>query len=449
MSFIKRRNVGVHPNYAKNTSGANPRVLSNIPFVKIPVAMQIGPPPKVCVAKGDKVLVGQMIAKPEAAMSVPVHASVSGEVIDIVSEVQSNGRPCDVVVIKNDKRFSPDPELKAPVIESKADFLAAVQASGLVGLGGAGFPTHIKLNPPADKKIDYLLVNGMECEPYITSDDWLMQNRAELIFRGISEVLRWCEIPQCIVGLESNTPDALKAMQKVWETRPDTDKIKIVSLPAVYPQGAEKVLITSLTGRKVPPKSLPHDVGCLVMNVASLAHIATYLETGMPLVRRLLTLDGPALNRSGLYDTPIGSSISDLLDFAGGLVKVAEKVIMGGPMMGVAVSRLDSPILKMNNAILVFDHEMADLPEEGPCIHCGRCALHCPMHLMPTMLDKYARKFDAEQLLLFDVNECIECGACTYICPAKRYLVQNIRVGKQIVRDYQAAAKAQPAKEAK
>lgn len=449
MSFFKRRNVGVHPVYAKNTSGANPRVLSNISQVKIPVSMQIGPPPQVCVAKGDQVKVGQLIAKPEAPMSVPVHASVSGEVIDIVSEVQANGRPCDVVVIKNDKRFSPAPDLEAPVVNSKEDFLAAVRASGLVGLGGAGFPTHIKLNPPADKPIDFLLVNGMECEPYITSDDWLMQNRAKEIFEGISQVLRWCQIPQAIIGLENNTPEALAALQKELATRPDKDKIKIVSLPAVYPQGAEKVLITSLTGRQVPPQGLPHDVGCLVMNVASLAHIASYLENGMPLVRRLLTLDGPALNRSGLYDTPIGSSIADLLDFAGGLVKVADKVIMGGPMMGVAVSRLDAPILKMNNAILVFDHETAKLPEEGPCIHCGRCALHCPMHLMPTMLDKYARKNDAEHLALFDVNECIECGACTYICPAKRYLVQNIRVGKQIVRNYQAAAQAQQTKEAK
>jgi electron transport complex protein RnfC len=438
MSIFQRRNQGVHPNYAKHTSGSELKPLNRIDHVSIPVSMQIGPPPKAIVAKGDHVQVGQVIAEGDAYMSVPVHASVSGEVLEITSEVQSNGRACEVIKIKNDKRFTPYEQLAPPKVESKEDFIKAVRAAGLVGLGGAGFPTHIKLSPPADKPIDYLLVNGMECEPYITSDDWLIRHKAAEILQGIEAVLKWCEIPQAIIGMEENTPEALIAMEEALKNSPYRDKIKVKALSSVYPRGAEKVLIRNFTGREVPSGGLPHDVGCLVQNVGTLRQIAEYLNTGMPLVTRIITMAGPALNRPGIYEVPIGAPIKALIDLGGGLSKVAAKVIMGGPMMGVAVTSLNSPILKMNNAILVFDNESCDLGEELPCIGCGRCVRDCPMHLIPTELDRLSRKFDAENLILYGIDDCMECGACSFICPSKRYLVQHIRIGKQTVRAYRA-----------
>lgn len=443
MRDFKRHPIGVHPHSSKYTAGQEIKLLDKIPLVRIPMNMQIGPPCKACVKVGDKVEVGQMIGEPVAPMGVPIHSSVSGEVTSIVMEMQSNSRECEVVEISNNGRFKAFGELAPPVVDSRESFVAAVRAAGLVGLGGAGFPTHFKLNPPPDKKIDYLLVNGMECEPYITSDDWLIRHYSEEILEGIKLVMHWCEIPQAIIGLEKNTPQAYKTMKQTLAADPEIKgKVSLEALKSMYPQGAEKVLIRSLTGRMVPSGGLPHDVGCLVMNVGTVRYIASYLKTGMPLVRRFLTLDGPALNRSGLYEVPIGARISDLLEASGGLCKVPDKIIMGGPMMGVAVNNVDSPILKMNNAILVFDSETADTPDEGPCIHCGRCSEVCPMQLMPTELDRFARERKTELLNDYAVMDCIECGSCTYICPAKRFLVQNIRVGKQLLREAQAQAKA-------
>lgn len=436
MAKMQRKNTGVHPAYAKHTAGAKLQVLDAVSQVRIPVSMQIGPPPAVCVNKGDKVLVGQVIARGEAAMSVPVHSSVSGEVLAITKEVQSSGRSCDVIVIQNDKRYTWDPNLKAPVVEHKADFIAAVQASGLVGLGGAGFPTHIKLAPPAGKEIDTLIVNGMECEPYITSDDFIMREYAQEIVEGAGLVLKYCSIPRAIIGIEDNKPEAISAMRSAVQAHPGSEKFTVTVVPSLYPQGAEKVTIKQLTNREVPSGGLPHDVGVLVCNVGSLRHIARYLKTGQPLVRRIITLDGPALNHPGLYEAPIGASIKDLIDLSGGLCKVPEKVIMGGPMMGVAVANIDTPLLKMNNAILVFDHELAQLPQEGPCINCGRCSRVCPMGLMPNYLDRFARKEMPEELLMYGVDDCMQCGSCSYVCPAKRYLVQTIMVGKAQAGNY-------------
>lgn len=444
MRDYKRHPVGVHPNSHKNTAGFELRTLNEIPLVRIPMSMQIGPPCKVCVSVGDKVQVGQMIGEPIAAMGVPIHSSVSGEVSAVTKEMQSNGRECDVVEIKNDKKFKPWEGLSVPEVHSREDFVAAVRASGLVGLGGAGFPVHFKLAPPPDKKIDHLLVNGMECEPYITSDDWLMCAHASEILEGIHHVMKWCEIPHCIIGVEDNKPLAIQTLKEAIKDNPAEEgkTIELEAMKTMYPQGAEKVLIRSLTGRQVPSGGLPHDVGCLVMNVSTIRTVATYLKDGMPLTRRNLTMTGPALNRQGLYSVPIGALISDLIEISGGFDKVPGKIIMGGPMMGVAVKNVDSPIIKMNNAILVFDTESAELPEEGPCIHCGRCSRVCPMELMPTKLDRYSRENNVEALRNYEIMDCIECGSCTFICPAKRYLVQNIRIGKNLLRADDAIKKA-------
>ena len=430
--------AGIHPPESKHTEHAELKVLRKFPLIRIPLQQQIGPGTTAAVKKGDAVTVGQVIGEPIAPMSVPIHSSVSGSVERIVNEIQHSGRPMSVIEIKNDFKDTICPDLAVPEVHDRESFCAAVRASGLVGLGGAGFPTHFKLNPPPDKKIDMLLVNGMECEPYITSDDLQMREYKEEIVEGIRLVLHHLGIPQAIIGVEHNTPVANARLRDYIKEQGLSGQIKLLSQRARYPLGAEKMLIYRLTGRIVPEGGLPHDVGCLVLNVGTCRMIHQYLTTGMPLVSKIITLDGEAVRRPGNYEVPIGAPIQTVVDLSGGFQKSAAKIIMGGPMMGVAVSDLNDPILKNNNAILLFPAEQAAIPEESACILCGRCTRSCPMGLVPTALDQAARKENAEKLQDFYVMDCIECGCCTYVCPAKRFLVQNIRVGKQILREARA-----------
>ncbi|MDO5738109.1 MAG: electron transport complex subunit RsxC [Eubacteriales bacterium] len=446
MDFFARS--GIHPPESKHTEHAELKVLERFPLIRIPLQQQIGPGTKACVKRGDEVYVGQIIGEPIADMSVPIHSSVSGKVERIVTEIQHTGRPMSLVEIKNDFKYNPLPELAPPEVFDKESFVAAVRASGLVGLGGAGFPTHFKLNPPPDKQIDLLLINGMECEPYITSDDLQMREYGAEILAGVEQVLKWLEIPQAIIGVEHNSPSGNQNLKQLIQESNIADKVKLVTQRARYPLGAEKMLIYKLTGRVVPEGGLPHDVGCLVLNVGTCRMIQQYLSTGMPLVRKIVTLDGEAVRRPGNYEIPIGAPIQDLVDLSGGFQKNAAKIIMGGPMMGVAVSDLQDPIIKNNNAILLFSAEQAAIPDESACILCGRCTRSCPMGLVPTALDQAARKENTAKLERFYIMDCIECGCCTYVCPAKRFLVQNIRVGKQLVRQErsrQAALKKEEA----
>lgn len=434
MRFFQKRQPGVHPNPSKTTVNTQIQLLKEIPFVRVPMRMQIGPSAVPCVSVGDTVRVGQLIGRADAPMAVPVHASVSGEVMGITKEMQSNGSECDVVQIKNDGLFTPFEPLQIPQINSQEDFLTAVREAGLVGLGGAGFPTHIKLKFPPDCPVDTLLVNGMECEPYLTTDARVIEEHSDAILNGVAMIMKWCGVERCLIGMEDNEPHAFEMMTQALNDRSDLKNVTLKQLPSLYPQGAEKVLIRNLTGREVPSGGLPAHVGCVVMNVTTLYMMDRYFKTGMPLVERLLTLDGPAIKTPGLFRVPIGTPISELLKAAGTQSKVADKVIMGGPMMGVSVYDLESPILKVNNGILAFDPESSAMPPESACIRCGRCVSVCPMNLIPVKLDHFARKGSVDGLKDFAVNDCIECGSCTYICPAKRYLVQNIRLGKALVR---------------
>ncbi|MDO5733937.1 MAG: electron transport complex subunit RsxC [Eubacteriales bacterium] len=433
--------AGIHPPESKHTSSSELKVLRRFPTIRMSMQQQIGPGAKACVKRGDKVTVGQVIGEPIAPMSVPIHSSVSGTVEKISTEIQHAGRPMEVIEIKNDFKDTVCPDLKIPEVNDRESFCTAVRDSGLVGLGGAGFPTHFKLNPPPDKKIDMLLINGMECEPFITSDDFQMREYTEEIIEGVRQVLKWTQIPQAIIGVEGNTPRANAKIKKIIADLGLSGSIKLMAQKARYPLGAEKMLIYRLTGRIVPEGGLPHDVGCLVLNVGTCRSIQQFLSTGMPLVSKIVTLDGGAVRRPGNYEVPIGAPIDDFVDLTGGFQKNPAKVIMGGPMMGIAVSSLSDPILKNNNAILVFSAEEAAIPPESACMLCGRCTRSCPMGLVPTALDQAARKEQAERLGHFYVMDCIECGCCTYVCPAKRYLVQNIRVGKQIYRTAQTAKK--------
>jgi len=429
---------GVHPKGNKNTEDFPSQRLDDFSQVEILLQQHIGPPCECAVKKGDQVNVGTLIGRAVHPMSVPIHASVSGVVTDIRFVVSATGAPVEAVTITSDGKYTLDPDIRPPVIHSREDFLDAVRNAGIVGLGGASFPTHVKLSPPKDKKPDVLLVNGAECEPYITSDYRQITEHPDDIIDGILAVLRWLQIPKAIIGVESNKHLGAQILVREVNKREKKDDVSlpvtVTTLKTIYPQGAEKMFIYSLTGRKVPTGKLPHDVHVLVMNITTLRVIGKYMKNGLPLVRRLLTLDGSALLTPGNVNVPIGARIIDVIKAAGGLSSEPSKVLMGGAMMGVALDRVDQGIIKANNAILVFGEKEAVVPPESVCIHCGRCLSVCPMRLVPTGIDRAAREQNREELSRYHVMDCIECGCCTYTCPAKRYLTQSIRTGKQILR---------------
>ena len=435
---------GVHPKGNKNTDDFPTTRLDNFVSVEILLQQHVGPACVCVVSKGDHVHVGQLIGRADHPMAVPIHASVSGEVTDVRFVISATGDPVEAVTITSDGRYTLDPSCVPPVITNREEFLAMIRNAGLVGLGGASFPVHIKLNPPKGKEADVLLINAAECEPYITSDYRQICEHPEEIIDGILAVLKWIPIPKAIIGVEDNKPLGQEILRHEIEKRnaerKDTLPISLSSLKTLYPQGAEKMLIYSLTGRKVPPGKLPFDVKTLVMNVSTLRFIGKYMKNGIPLVRKNLTLDGSALNTPGNVNVPIGARITDVIAAAGGTKEEPSKIIMGGAMMGVSLDRMECGIIKANNAILVFGSKEARIPPETPCIHCGRCVSVCPMHLLPTGIDQSTRRQDTEGLAEFHVMDCIECGCCTYSCPAKRYLTQSIRNGKALLRVERARA---------
>lgn len=442
--FFKKtsRAIGVHPPQNKGTQGMAFVEVNGFKTITIPLNLQVGPGCSALVKKGDPVKVGQKIGEPLGHWSVPAHSSVSGTVVSVKKEILSNGSVADLVAIESDGQQTLDESIKPPAVTDKASFLSAIRDSGLVGLGGAAFPTHVKLNPPDGKTIDTLVINGAECEPYITADDQIMRTRADRIIKGINLVCHYLDISRCLIGVEDNKPEAIKALNDAINSHAGELKagISVVSVKTLYPTGAEKVLIRYLTDRIVPENGLPADVGVVVLNVGTVSFIADVIDTGMPLIRKFVTVDGSAMNRRGNYDLPIGAPIEDVIEAVGGAKGPIGKVIMGGPMMGVAIDDIRHPILKHTNSLIMAGEKGAKIPKEWNCIHCGRCSRSCPMMLMPSELDMAARQENIEELREFHVMNCIECGCCTYVCPAKRYLVQNIRIGKNLYR--QAARKA-------
>lgn len=433
MEFAKRAfKGGVHPPENKLTSDKPITEIKDIALVRIPMNMAVGAPCKPTVKAGDLVQIGQVIGEP-SGISVPIHASVSGKVKAVKTEYMGTGDLMVLVDIENDFENTVHDSVAPPVVTDYESFVAAVRASGMVGMGGAGFPTHIKMRPPADKKPDTLLVNAMECEPYITSDERQMIEEPQSIVKGILSVLKYMEIPKAIIGIEDNKPHGIKALQEEIGRVNALDQIEVRVMPVRYPQGAEKVMIQAITGRVIPAQGLPHDVNVMVMNISTVNYINKFMETGLPLVKRVLTLTGDCPANPGNYEVPIGTRISDLLEKTGGTVCDPKKVLMGGPMMGLSMSDYTTPIVKNNNAIVLMD-KGAILPEESPCISCGRCIDACPAALMPNILNKATKNKDFERLDDYAVMNCFECGCCSYVCPAKIQLVQSIRSGKSFYR---------------
>lgn len=422
---------GIFVKHHKNTAEEKTVSMPVPSTVTIPMSMHIGAPCEPLVKMGDLVKVGQKIGESNAPFSAPIHASVSGKVKQITEFRNAMGATSKAVVIEADGEQAISEEVTVPVVNSREDFINAVKESGVVGLGGAGFPTHIKLNPKNLDQIDTLVINAAECEPYITSDYRECMESPEDIIEGIKVVKKWLNIKNAYIGIESNKPASIKLLVELSEKE---EGIDVVELKAQYPQGAEKVIIYSTTGRIVNDGQLPADAGVIVLNVTTVSFIAKYLKTGMPLVSKRLTVDGTGANKGTNVIVPLGTAMKDVFEFCGGLKEDCKKVLMGGPMMGIAVPDLDHPIVKNNNAIIALNEKDATPAEETDCIRCGKCVYACPLNLMPAALEKAYDARNAESLVAHDVNLCMNCGCCSYVCPAKRNLAQKNQLAKIFVR---------------
>lgn len=418
---------GVKLPHRKNTAGMSAVCITTPEKVVLSTAMHIGKPSAVTVKVGDHVDVGTLIAKESGVVSVPLHSTVSGTVKKIDDRILSNGSAAVAVEIESDGNMTPDPTLKAPEIKSKADLVEAIKNSGIIGLGGAGFPTHVKYNVPDDTVVDELIINGAECEPYITSDSVVMTEHGEDILYAVQVITKYINIKKVIIGVEENKPEAIKSMQAIAAK---ANNVSVKVLPSIYPQGGEKVLVYHTTGKIIGEGKLPISVGCIVSNCTTVASIGNYLKTGMPLVNKTVTVDGGAVKNPQNVVVPIGTPIKDVFDFCGGFETEPYKILYGGPMMGITVPSLDNPVLKNTNALLAITKKDVKPIKTTNCIRCGACYNHCPFSINPAEIARAFEKKDDEALKKIGVNLCMECGCCSYICPANRPLVQTNRLAK-------------------
>lgn len=431
--MLKSRKIrgGAYVPHHKNTHNSETVSLGVPETIVIPMLQHIGAPCVPVVKKGDEVKVGQIIGNSDKFVSAPIHSSVSGVVESVSPMLYPGGFNVDTVVIKPDGKQELHESIQPPQFTTGAEFIEVLKKSGLVGLGGAGFPAHIKLGSASDDKIDTLIVNGAECEPFITSDYREVMENSWQIISGINIIMELFDINKVLIGIEDNKPEAIEELTKLAAT---DDKIDVITLKSMYPQGAEKMLIYALTGKKVPPGKLPMDVGTIVMNVNSVSFISEYVKTGVPLIKKRITVDGSAVVKPSNVDVLIGTPLSDVFEFCGGFKAPARKVLMGGPMMGISQYSLQTSVVKHTNALLAFDEKDTALEEESNCIRCGRCVRACPMSLLPLNINMLVGKECIEDLTKYKISDCIECGCCSYVCPAKRRLVQSIRLGKQRLR---------------
>ncbi len=425
---------GVHLRHCKNTADCVPERMGVPKKAVLPMSMHIGAPAKPCVAVGDTVKVGQLVGEAAGGLSSPVYSGVSGTVKKLDEIITVTGAHVATVVIEPDGEQSVWEGIAPKNVTSHDEFIAAIKDSGIVGLGGAGFPTTVKLAADASK-INAIVVNGAECEPYITSDTRTMLDDAEFVAEGIAMLQKYLEVEQVVIGIENNKKKCIESMKKATA---GMKGVEVRSLPAIYPQGGEKVLVYHTLGRVIGEGKLPLDAGVIVVNCTTVATIAKYIRTGMPLVERCVTVDGSAIAQPKNVIAPIGTPILEIIEFCGGFSTQPRKILMGGPMMGLSVPDLSMPLLKQNNAILAFDRDDATPPPETACIKCGKCIDRCPFGLAPCDIASAYDKGDGAALERLKVNLCMECGCCSYICPAKRNLVQKNKLAKGMLRAYQS-----------
>jgi len=441
---------GVKTPHCKNTAMCAPQTIPVPSEVKLPMLMHSGTPATPVVKAGDYVKVGQVIGEASGFVSSPVHASVSGTVKSIDTLDSLTGEKAITITIASDGNQTPFET--APVQVTNLDeFLEAVRNSGVVGLGGAGYPTAPKFTLKETVKLDYILINGAECEPYITSDTRTMVDETGFVWDGVLLMKEYLKPKNIIICIENNKPEPIKKFQELCK---GMEGVSVRVLPSLYPQGERKVLVYNVTGRVVPEGGRLPDVGCIVVNCTTVATFAKYIKTGQPLVSKCVTVDGSAVKKPLNVIAPIGTPVRDIFEFCGGLITDGKlngdvkKITLGGPMMGIAIPNIDVPIVKITNAVLAFSAKDAIPPEPTACIKCGKCLFKCPMKLMPPNIESAYELKKPELLKKFKVNMCAECACCAFTCPAKRPLVQVMILAKNMLWEYEQEQKAKK-KEAK
>ncbi len=424
---------GVHPYEGKELS-KDKALTALLPKGELvyPLSQHIGAPAVAQVSVGDRVLVGQTIGAAGGFVSAPVICSVSGMVKKIEPRVVASGSLVDSIVVENDGQYEAVEgygKKDDPASLDREEIQNRIKNAGLVGLGGAGFPTIVKLMPKEPEKIDHIIVNGAECEPYITSDYRLMLERGEEIVEGLSIVLFLFDHAKGVIAIEDNKPEAIRHLGDLAE---DT-KIEVLPLKTKYPQGGERMLIYSVTGRKVNSSMLPADAGCIVINAATAIAIYEAVAWNMPLTERVITVTGEAVKNPSNFLVKTGTDFRELVDAAGGFKERPEKLIAGGPMMGTALFTLDVPVTKTSSSLLAMSKDQVAAHEPTHCIHCGRCVKACPEHLIPQLMYRYSQNGDMASFEKIGGMECIECGCCAYGCPAKLPLTQTFRLSKRTV----------------
>lgn len=429
--MVKTFAGGIHPPYSKYYTKEKSIEKAKIPkYVIIPMVQHIGAPCEPIVKVGDIVKKGQKVGEGKAFVSAPVHASTSGKVVAVEPKPYPGGGMVVSVVIESDGKDELYEGIKTPKPLEKLspdEIKNLIREAGIVGLGGAMFPTHVKISPPPEKKIDTIIVNGAECEPYITADHRLMLERPEDIIFGLEAIMRALDVKKALIGIEDNKLDAIKSIEKAIGSK---SNIEVVILKTKYPQGGEKQLIKAVTGREVPSGGLPMDAGVIVNNVGTCAAIANTLRTGMPLIERITTVTGPIVKEPKNLQIRIGTPLIDLIEQCQGFKKSPAKVIMGGPMMGLAQSRLEVPSIKGTSGVLALGKTDVNLCDQQPCIKCARCVDACPINLMPTFLGKFSQEGMWSEAEDYHALDCIECGCCSYVCPSHIPLTQLIRLAK-------------------
>ncbi len=423
---------GVHPYDGKDLSKDKP-IISVLPKGELvyPVSQHIGAPATPIVKKGDRVLVGQKIAEQSGFVSAPVYASVSGTVKAIEPRRVVTGDSVMSIIVENDNQYEGSQMQPPGPLQtlSREQIIDCIKEAGIVGMGGAGFPTYVKLSPKEPEKIEYCIANCAECEPYLTSDYRRMLEEPEKLIGGLKIILRLFPNARGILAVEDNKPDCIKKLQELVRGE---ERISVKALQTKYPQGAERTLIYATTGRQINSSMLPADVGCVVNNVDTIVAIYRAVTEGRPLIERIVTVTGDAIQNPQNYRVRIGMNYRELVDEAGGFVGKPEKIVCGGPMMGFAMFDLDVPTTKTSTALLCLSHDEVSAMEPGPCINCGRCVEVCPGRVVPSRLADYAEHFDEEAFVKNNGMECCECGCCSFICPAKRPLTQEIKSMRKI-----------------
>ena len=424
---------GAHPYDGKKMSRDCPiEILNPGDTLVYPLSQHIGAMAKPLVKAGDRVLVGQKIAEKGGFISANIHSSVSGTVKAIEKRPVATGGMVDSIIVENYGMY----EEAAPIFSgnpdelSKDEIIKIIEEAGIVGMGGAGFPTNVKLSPKNADIIDSIIVNGAECEPYLTSDYRRMVEQTDKLVKGLKIVLKIFPDAKGYFGIEDNKPEAIEALLKATENE---DRIEVVPLKTKYPQGGERSMIYAVTGRKINSKMLPADVGCIVHNVDTIYAIYNAVYNGKPLIERIVTITGDAVRTPKNFQVRIGTSFRELIDAAGGFTTEPEKIISGGPMMGFSFFNIDVPVVKGSSSLLAFIKDDVSHEEPSACIRCGRCAAACPEHLLPMKLAALAGQNEPEEFKKLGGMECVECGCCSYVCPAKRQVTQSVRSMKKLI----------------